>query len=139
MKKPYQFSTKKLEAEEIAKILYLKDEKLTQVFPCEVGEWTQFLMQHINNPKFFMRCVLEDDKLIGYLVAVNAVVLPINKSITVLYSKTAGIEANHAVLDELIEWSREKGAIKIEFVTDNPIGHTVYGFKKRATVMMTEI
>ena len=130
---------KKLEAEEIAKILYLNDNKLTQVFPCEIGEWTQFLMQHIDNLNFFMRGVLEGDKLIGYLVAINSIILPVNKSITVLYSKTAGREANHAVLDELIEWSKEKGAVSIDFITDNPIGHTVYGFKKKATMMTMEI
>lgn len=126
---------KKLEAEEIAKILTLDDSKLTQVFPCEVGEWTQFLMQHIDNPEFFMRGVLEDDKLTGYLVAASSIVPPINKSITVLYSKTAGIEANNEVLNELIEWSKEKGAESIDFITDNVAGHTVYGFKKKATMM----
>lgn len=130
---------KNLEAEEIAKILYLNDDKLTQVFPCEVGEWTQFLMQHIDNPNFFMRGVLEDNKLIGYLVAVSSIIPPVNKSITVLYSKTAGTEANHAVLDELIEWSQEKGAASIDFITDNPVGHTVYGFKKKATMMTMKI
>lgn len=139
MRKTYTFATRKLDVEDIAKILNLDDPKLTEVFPCEKGEWVQWLIQHIDNPGFFIRGVFEKDKLIGYLVAVNAFVPPINKAITVLYSKTAGMEANHAVLDELIEWSKEKGAISIDFITDNPIGHSVYGFKKKATMMTMEI
>lgn len=139
MKKPYFFSTKKMEVEDIVKILKLDDPKLTQVFPCEKGEWVQWLIQNVDNPGFFIRGVFEEDKLIGYLVAINAFVPPINKAITVLYSKTAGMEANHAILDELIGWSKEKGAASIDFITDNPIGHSVYGFKKKATMMTMEL
>ena len=130
---------KKLEVEEIAKIMQLDDEKLTQGFPCEVGEWVQFLVQHVDNPNIFMMGEIEDDKLIGYFVAINAIAPPLNNSVSVLYSKTAGKEINKAFLDALIDWSKEKGATSIDFLTNNVVGCSVYGFRKKATLMTMEL
>ena len=130
---------KKLEVEEIAKIMQLDDEKLTQGFPCEVGEWVQFLVQHVDNPNIFMMGEIEDDKLIGYFVAINAIAPPLNNSVSVLYSKTAGKEINKAFLDTLIDWSKEKGATSIDFLTNNVVGCSVYGFRKKATLMTMEL
>jgi len=130
---------KKLEVEDIAKIMYLKDEELTQGFPCEVGEWVQFLIQHVDNPNIFMMGEKEGDELIGYFVAINAIAPPLNNSVSVLYSKTAGKEINKAFLDALIDWSKEKGATSIDFITNNVVGCSVYGFRKKATLMKMEL
>ena len=54
---------KKLEVEEIAGILQLEDDKLAEVFPCELGEWVQFLIQYVDNPNFFMMGSTKDGKL----------------------------------------------------------------------------
>lgn len=130
---------KKPTVEDITKILILEDDKLTKVFPCEIGEWVQFLIQNVDNPNFFMRVAIEENKLIGYLVAFNAIAKPISNCVSVLYSKTAGTEINRVVLEELIRWSKDKGAASIDFVTDNVVGHTVYGFKKKTTMMTMEL
>jgi len=126
---------KKLEVEEIAGIMQLDDGKLTEVFPCEIGEWVQFLIQHVDNPNIFMMGEIEDDKLTGYFIAINAIAPPVNNSVSVLYSKTAGKEINKAFLDALIDWSKEKGASSIDFITNNVVGCSVYGFRKKATLM----
>ena len=130
---------RKSEVEDLVKILTLDDDKLTEVFPCEASEWVQFLVQNVDNPNFFMTSVLENDKLIGYLIAVNSIALPISNCVIALYSKTAGLESNKKELEMLIEWSKEKGAASIDFVTNNVVGHAIYGFKKKAALMTMEL
>ena len=130
---------KKLEVEDIAKIMYLEDDKLTEVFPCELGEWVQFLIQNADNPNIFMLGEKDGGELIGYFVAINAIALPVNNSVSVLYSKTAGKEINKAFLDALIDWSKEKGATSIDFITNNVVGCSVYGFRKKAVLMAMEL
>jgi hypothetical protein len=130
---------KKLEVEDIVKILKLDDETLTKVFPCEVGEWVQFLIQHVDNPNSFMMGEMDGDKLTGYYIAINAIAPPINFSVSVLYSKTAGKETNKIFLDALIDWAKEKGADSIDFITNNVVGCAVYGFKKKAALMSMKI
>ena len=44
-----------------------------------------------------------------------------------------------AILDELKNWSREKGAISIDIITNNVRGHAIYGFEKKATMMTIEL
>lgn len=130
---------KTLEVEDIAGIMQLEDDVLTEVFPCELGEWVQFLVQNVANPNFFMMGVTEEDKLLGYFIAINAIAPPVSNCISVLYSKTAGMENNKAVLDALIAWAKEKGAVSIDFVTDNVVGHAVYGFRKKSTLMTLKL
>ena len=129
---------KQMEADEISKILYTDDKDFKKLFDCSKGEWCQFLMQNIENDQFFMTCVLEENKLIGYVVA-YFVPLPICQGVTVLYSLTAGKKDNIKVLTELKAWSLEKGAKTIDILTSNPIGHSVYGFKKKAVNMTLKL
>lgn len=130
---------KKLEVEDIAKILTLEDDKFTELFICEVGEWVQFLMQHVNNPNFFMIGAFENNQLLGYMIAVNTVIPPVVNGISAWYSKTAGIKNNKKELDEMIKWAKEKGAVSIDLITNNVIGHAAYGFRKKATLMTLKI
>ena len=129
---------KKLEAEDIVKILYLNDPDFSTLFTCEIGEWVQFLMQNVENENFFMMGYFKDEKLTGYLIA-YFVPLPICKGVSALYSKTAGLTANKKILDELKNWSKEKGAISIDIITNNVRGHAIYGFEKKATMMTIEL
>lgn len=123
-----------LEAEDIVQILKLDDPDFTTLFDCEIGEWVQFLIQNVDNENFFMMGNFKDNKLTGYLIA-YFVPLPICKGVSALYSKTAGLRANKLILDELKKWSIEKGAVSIRLITDNVNGHSVYGFKKKSTLM----
>jgi hypothetical protein len=129
---------KKLDANDISQILYLKDPDFTDLFQCEVVEWIQFLMQNKDTEHFFMIGSFDDEKLVGYLIA-YFVPLPIFKGVSVLYSKTAGKENNKEALLKLIEWAKEKKAPTIDIITKNPSGHSVYGFKKSATMMSIEV
>ena len=130
---------KKLEVEDIAKIMYLDDDKLTEAFPCELGEWVQFLIQNVDNPNIFMLGEKEGDELIGYLIAINAIAPPVNNSVSILYSKTAGKEINKAFLAALIDWSKEKGGSSIDLLTNNVVGCSIYGFRKKATLMTMKL
>jgi hypothetical protein len=130
---------KKLKVEDIIKISKLDDDNFADLFTCEIGEWVQFLVQNVDNSNLFMVGVFEDDKLIGYLIAINAIMPPINNGISALYSKTAGLKNNKKALAEMIKWAKDKGATSIDLITNNVVGHAVYGFKKKATLMMMEI
>ncbi len=129
---------KKLDVNSIAKIMYLDDPDFSTLFTCEIGEWVQFLIQNVDNENFFMMGYLKDDKLTGYLIA-YFVPLPICKGVSALYSKTAGLTANKETLEELKKWSKEKGALSIDLITNNVKGHGIYGFEKKATMMTIEL
>jgi len=129
---------KKMEVEDIAQILSIEDIDIEHI-GCDKGQWVQWLIPNIENPDFFMMCDIEDGKLTGYIVAINAVSLPINTGVSILYSKTAGIKSNKRILKLLIEWAKEKNAKSIDFLTNNVAGHIVYGFNKKATLMTMEI
>jgi len=123
-----------LEIEDITKILYLNDPDFERLFDCEVGEWVQFLSQHVDDENFFIMGEVIDTDLIGYLIA-YFVPLPICKGVSALYSKTMGLKSNKIILEKLKKWGKVKGAASIDIITHNPVGHSVYGFKKKATMM----
>ncbi len=82
---------KKLEAEDIAKILTLKDDDFKKVINCELGQWVQFLMQNVENKEYFMMGEIEDNNLVGYIIMVDASLQPVSNSAHVFYSKTTGM------------------------------------------------
>jgi len=129
---------RKMEVEDIAKIMYLPDPDFDKLFKCTLGEWVQFLVQNAGNEHFFIWGVFDGDVLTGYVVACF-IPLPICKGVSVLYLKTAGLESNKEVLGKMTNWGREKGAASIDIITNNVIGYQVYGFKKSATVMGVEL
>ena len=129
---------KKLEVEDIAKILHLND-NVTDYFPCDKGEWVQWLIQNVDNPDLFIMGVVEDGEVTGYIVAINSVKPPLDDSVYVLYAWSAGFEMNKKILKNLIDWSKEKNARSIDFVTEDVVAHTAYGFKKKATLMTMEL
>ena len=129
---------KKLDAKDISKIMYLDDPHFNELFVCEIGEWVQFLMEHHQNEDFFMIGNFKVNEMNGYLVA-YFVPLPVCKGVSVLYSKTAGITTNKLAMEELIKWSKSKGALSLDLITENVIGHSVYGFKKKATMMRLDL
>ncbi len=129
---------KKLDVNDIAKIMYLDDPDFSTLFDCEIGEWVQFLIQNSDNENFFMMGSFKDNKMVGYLIA-YFVPLPICKGVSALYSKTAGLTANKTILDELKKWSKENGAVSIDIITNNVKGHGIYGFKQKATMMTIDL
>lgn len=104
---------KKLEVDDIAKILSL-DDPIEQIFPCDKGEWVQWLMQNIENPEILIIGRVSSDELDFYAVAVNYVLKPLSDSIgVILFSK--GAETNSHIREQIIEWGKKKGAKKVIF------------------------
>jgi len=130
---------RKMEVEDIAKILVTKDDDFKNLFDCSVGEWVQFLVQNAGNDRFLMIGNTQDDKIDGYLIAINSRSFPGDPFVTVIYSKTAGLEINKESLGILKAWAKEEGAKEIRFITNNEKGHQVYGFKRKAILMSMEL
>lgn len=129
---------RRMTVSDIIQINNLSDEGFTDRFQCDKGEWIQYLIQNVDNDLFFMICSLKDNNLIGYMIATH-VEIAVYKGISVLYSRTAGLSNNKNALQQLISWGKTRGVKKIEITTSNPIGHSVYGFKKKGVTMELSI
>lgn len=123
---------------DIVQINNLSDDGFINRFQCDMGEWIQYLIQNVNNDLFFMICSLNDNILTGYMIATH-VESAVYKGISVLYSRTSGLSNNKDALQQLISWGKNRGVKKIEITTSNPIGHSVYGFKKIGVTMELKI
>ena len=110
---------KKLEVEEIAGILKL-DDKVTESFSCDKGEWVQWLISNVENPRVLIIGNVIDGEIKSYLVALDNVMLPLSVQVHVLFFYSGGdIDANIKIFDMLNEWAREKGAKTIRGVCQN--------------------
>ena len=123
---------------EVASILGLPDSRLTEQIPCEKAEWVQWLEGQIEKPKFLrIWGTVEEDKVTNYMVALNAVMPPISRSVLILYqsfySKTAeGVE----VLGEIKKWKEELGGIDIAIQTKYPRVNSQFGFVQEGYLMV---
>ena len=129
---------KRLEPKDIVKITTLKDNDFEEIMSCDVGGWTQFLIQNAQNDAFFMAGNIEDNKLKGYIIA-YFVALPICQDVTVIYSKIEGSNKDKEMIEDLKIWSKEKGAKSINFVTNNIKDYLAFGFEKKATMVGMEL
>ena len=104
----------RLESNDIAGILKLND-GVENIFPCDRGEWVQWLMANKDNPKVL---IIGDGK--SYLVAVDTVQRPLNDSVTIIffYSKSK-FEDNIKNIKVLNDWAKEIGAKQIRFICKN--------------------
>jgi len=76
---------RKLEVEDIAKILVIADH-LEDHLTCTRGEWIQFLISQVDNPKMhIIGDVDENGDIRGYMVLVNNILPPIFDSVVVLF------------------------------------------------------
>ncbi len=130
---------KKLNIEDITKILKIDDPDFEKFFPCEIGEWVQFLIKNADNPNVFIwGSFSENGMLNGYVVASSSDSI-LSKKVFVLYLKTMGYENNKEVLGIMKEWGKEKKLRTIEFITVQPEVLAKYGFSKKAAMMGMEI
>jgi len=104
---------KKMEVEDIAQILKM-DDPIEQVFPCDKGEWIQWLMQYVDNPEVYMIGNVEE-KLLSYAVAVNMVTPPLSNTVTIIFMS----ELNREFIDAIKIWGKEKGAKSIILQSKN--------------------
>lgn len=121
---------KKLEVEEIAGILQLRD-KVTESFPCDKGEWVQWLITNVENPRVLIIGNVVDGEIKSYLVAHDSVMLPLSDHVSglFLYSKSDA-DSNMGLIEMLNDWARDKGAKTIKFICQNIKVFEKYGAKQ---------
>ena len=99
---------KKLTTNDIAQILTMND-PIDEIFPCDRGEWVQWLNQYIDNPEIYMIGRSNNDRLISYAVAVNMVAPPLSNTIAIIFMS----ELDKEFIETIKLWGREKSAQKI--------------------------
>ena len=115
----------KFEAGDIIKILKM-DDHIEELFPCDKGEWIQWLMGILENPRFLI--VGTED---SYLVASDNVMLPISASVSILmcYSNEGNVKE---LKDAVSKWALNCGAREVRFITRDISMFMSYGVEKLA-------
>ncbi len=109
---------RKLEVEDIVKMMKLDGLNIEKFFPCEKGEFIQWLVSQSENSNIFIYGNIEvDGRLNGFMVAANGAFKPISDVVSILYFKTSDdFEVNEKIKFELNNWAKEKGAKRITFI-----------------------
>jgi hypothetical protein len=119
---------RKMEVEDIAKIAFIEDHLETHL-TCEKGEWVQFLISQVDNPKLHIIGDIDDKGIIkGYMVIVDNIMPPIFDSVVVLFvwTQAGALRCDRDVLRPLIKetqrWAREIGARR--GIVSVPVAHS---------------
>jgi len=119
------------EVKDIVALLDLED-NIEDYFPCDKGEWNQWLMQIImvENTRIKVWLALEKEVIQGYIVVVDNRNLPISDDFFIMYVYSGlNFYKNKKLLDQLIEEIKKEGGKKIIANTKNPELLKKYGFK----------
>lgn len=138
----------------IATILNLPDDGLAanilSGFKCTRAEWVQYLKDY--SPELdhdFLRVygVVSDDKVQGYMVAINTYFPPLSRAFIVLYQTFLQLTAPErpkaalAALEKIKAWALEKGCHMIAVSAKNENTARLYitcaGFKKTEDIPLT--
>lgn len=112
---------------------------------CTRMEWVQWLVQQVGlkNDKLGVWVVRGDDqRMMGYWVAVDSILPPLFFSVTVLYMCLPFQEDKSEMMRQLEEWAKERGAQRIDINTRAPrlFSKPPYEFHDtRYTIMFKEI
>jgi hypothetical protein len=109
---------------DIAKIKDMPD-NVENVFPCDKGEWVQFLMEFVDNPDFL---IVGTDN--SYLVAHNNIMRPLSNEVWILYfhSRRDSTETIMEIRAAVNNFARRCGTTHIRYISDRPFEH--YGGRK---------
>ena len=122
---------RKLEVEDIAGIMHLEGDNVTENFPCDPGEWVQWLVSNAENPRVLIIGNAIDGEIKSYLVAMDNVMLPLSVQVQILHFYSGGgLDENIAIFDMLNNWARGKGAKIIRGVCKNIKVFEKYGAKQ---------
>jgi len=99
---------KKLTTNDIAQILTM-DDPIDEVFPCDKGEWVQWLNQYIDNPELYMIGQSDNGRLISYAVAVSTIAPPLSNTVVIIFMS----ELDKEFIEKIKIWANEKGAKKV--------------------------
>jgi len=83
-------------------------EDLSEIFEDLPAEWVQFLTENCTNPRCYIIAEI-DSELVGYVVALNSVMLPMSDYFTIILD---GGDP-HAAIEGLKAEAKKCGAIKI--------------------------
>jgi hypothetical protein len=98
----------KLTTNDIAQILTM-DDPIDEVFPCDKGEWVQWLNQYIENPEIYIIGKSDNGRLISYAVAVSMVAPPLSNTVAIIFMS----ELEKEFIENIKLWGKEKGAKNI--------------------------
>jgi len=97
---------------EVAKLIKFKD-NAEECFPCERGEWIQWLVDAVKSPKLCLYIQYKEGfRIAGYAVAMDAVFPPLSDSVDLIYI-TGGDETVKSLLRHLARWAKSCRAAKI--------------------------
>jgi len=99
---------KKLTTNDIAQILTM-DDPIDEIFPCDKGEWVQWLNQYIDHPETYMIGQSNNGRLTSYAVAVSMVAPPLSNTVTIIFMS----ELDKKFIENIKLWAKEKGAKKV--------------------------
>lgn len=97
---------RELTAEDIAQILRM-DDPIGEVFPCDRGEWVQWLNQYVDNPDVHIIGISDENMLISYAVAVSMIAPPLSNAISIIFMSEPLDMRYH---EEIKDWARQRGA-----------------------------
>jgi len=114
---------RKFKVEDITRIMQM-DDHVEDSFPCDKGQWVQWLISIVNDPRYL---VIGTDK--SYLVAVDAVMPPVSNSVNIIFcfSKDGSVAK---MKDAVSEWAIKQGAKRVYFITSDISVFKQYGVKK---------
>jgi len=127
---------KKLNVQDIAKLLLADDIRIEDHFPGDKGELVQWLIQSVDYPGMFIWGALnEGGELTGLLVAISNVARPVSDTVSVMFFHASpDFETNVELKDVLDGWGRGLGASGVNFVCKDIGAFKKYGATERAII-----
>ncbi|MCK4817859.1 hypothetical protein KA005_18960 [bacterium] len=99
---------RKLKTTDIAQILKM-DDPIDKIFPCEKGEWIQWLNQNVDHPELYIIGKAINGSLKSYAVAVNTVGPPLSDAVSIIFMS----ESDKRFIKRIKSWARKKQAKKV--------------------------
>jgi len=102
--------------EEIAPLLHFKDDA-EKYFPCDRGQWIQWLVGAINSEDVFVAIETKQEKIKSYFVVANTVEPPICDYVNIIYAYCTNPVSIATFAKLIIEWSLSKNAKRVVWWT----------------------
>ncbi len=105
---------KKLEPEDIAKLLIINDPNVEKALPCDKGTLMQWMMDNSANERILIIGEVQEEKLLSYCVVVDNNAPPISNSACILYMSESAI-GDQDIKDYIIQWAKERNITSVIF------------------------
>ena len=125
--------------EEVAEILsvYNNLENPRSILPCSSGEFVQWLISVVDNPKIGIWGKQQPVGVSSYIVAVNNIIPPISNYITVIQFEGDDLNEVELLFKEVFKWQELIGAKEINiYCEENEIEFLEeVGFNKKSYIL----